>query len=71
MLQSRPLILGLLFGVMAVLGLPLLWYSPVFSRKEKFWWSVAVIFYTLVLVLIAVAAWLVAYNALSQGQLSF
>ena len=70
MLQSRPLILGLLFGVMAVLGLPLLWASPVFSRKEKIWWSLAVTFYTLVLVLIAAAAWLLVYNAWTQGQLS-
>lgn len=69
-MHSRPLILGILFGVTAILGLPLLWYSPVFSLKEKFWWSVAITFYTLVLVLIAVAAWLVVYNAWTQGQLS-
>lgn len=69
-LHSRPMILGLLFGVTAILGLPLLWYSPVFSRQEKFWWSVAITFYTLVLLLIAAAAWLVVYNAWTQGQLS-
>lgn len=67
-LHSRPLILGLLFGVMAILGLPLLWYSPAFSRKEKFWWSLAIVFYTLGLVLVAVAACVVAYNAWSQSQ---
>lgn len=70
-LTNRPLILGILFGVMAVLGLPLLWYSPAFSRKEKFWWSIAITFYTLVLAAIAAAAWMLAYNAWMQSQGSF
>jgi hypothetical protein len=64
------LILGLLFGVLAIFGLPLLWYSPVFSRQEKFWWSVAIAFYTLGLCAVAIVAWIVAYNAVMQGQLA-
>ena len=56
LLHSRSLIFGLLFGVTGVLGLPLLWYSPVFNRREKWLWSVVNVIYTAVLVLIAVGA---------------
>lgn len=52
-LHSRGLILGLLFGVLAVLGLPLLWYSSAFTRSEKLFWSLIVCVYTLVLLLLA------------------
>ena len=52
----------LLFGVLAVLGLPLLWYSPAFSRKEKIIWSIVIPIYTLALFAIAAGccwfAWL-------------
>jgi nitrate reductase gamma subunit len=63
--HSRALILGVLFGVLAVLGLPLLWYSPAFSRNEKWFWSMAIVFYTLVLGLIAVAAVMFALRTVS------
>jgi hypothetical protein len=44
-LQNRTAVLGTLFLVTGALGLPLLWYSPVFSRLEKsFWTSMAVIY---------------------------
>lgn len=66
LLHSRGLILGLLFGVVAVLGLPLLWYSPSFSQKEKWFWSIAIVFYTLLLVLITIFAVMMAYQAMSQ-----
>ena len=56
LLHSRSLIFGLLFGVTGALGLPLLWYSPAFNRKEKWLWSLVNVVYTAVLVLIAVGA---------------
>ena len=56
LLHSRSLIFGLLFGVTGVLGLPLLWYSPVFNRREKWLWSVVNVIYTAGLVLIAFGA---------------
>lgn len=44
--------LGLLFLVMAVLGLPLLWVSRAFSRPAKVGLTILVILYT------ALLAWL-------------
>ena len=64
--HSRGLILGLLFGVLAILGLPLLWYSPVFSRGEKWFWSLVIVLYTLLLLGITAVAVLFAYRAFSQ-----
>lgn len=66
LLHSRGLILGLLFGVVAILGLPLLWYSPSFNQKEKWFWSIVIILYTLLLVSITVFAITMAYRAMSQ-----
>ena len=65
-LHSRPLILGVLFGVTGVLGLPLLWYSPVFTRGEKVYWSVINTLYTLGLLAMAIAGGIVIMRALSQ-----
>ncbi|MGN6133956.1 MAG: hypothetical protein ACTHOU_05610 [Aureliella sp.] len=67
LLNNRSLLLGLLFGVTAALGLPLLWYSPAFSRQEKWWWSIAIVIYTLLLCAIACLAIWFAITALSRG----
>ena len=45
-LQSRVAVLGTLFLVTGALGLPLLWYSSVFSRVEKGLWSIVAVCYT-------------------------
>ena len=45
-LDQRLPILILLFGVMGVLGLPLLWLSPAFCRRTKVVLSVVVVLYT-------------------------
>jgi len=52
--HSRGTVLVILFGVLGVLGLPVLWISRGFDRREKIFWSVMVTIYTLVLVAIAV-----------------
>jgi hypothetical protein len=50
-LLDRPIvILGLLFGVMAVLGIPLLWQSRAFGRPLKIVLSVVVTLYTAALI---------------------
>ena len=71
LLHNRGLILGLLFGVTAALGLPLLWYSPVFNRREKWFWSAVNIVYTLILIAIAVVAVWFAMTALSNSNSAF
>jgi hypothetical protein len=61
-LENRKAIIVMLFGITGVLGLPLLWISPKFSANEKLIYSVAVTFYTAVLIGIAVAAVWWAYS---------
>lgn len=63
---SRPLVFSILFGVTGALGLPLLWFSPVFTRKEKWLWSTINVMYTLGLVLIAIASLRVIFDAMEQ-----
>jgi len=47
---DKPLVvLGLLFFVMAILGLPLLWMSRGFSTRAKIIWSLVVTLYTALL----------------------
>lgn len=64
--SSRPLIFGMLFGVTGALGLPLLWYSPVFTRKEKWLWSIINMLYTMGLIAIAIASLRVIFDAYEQ-----
>ncbi len=49
LLDNRWFILALLFGVLAVFGLPLLWFSRGFSRRAKIVLSVIVVLYTALL----------------------
>src|SRR5690349_18255592 len=65
-LRNRALVLALLFGVTGALGLPLLWYSSVFNHREKWFWSVVNVFYTALLIVIAVGAVWFALHSLSQ-----
>ena len=67
LLDQRLPILVLLFGVMGVLGLPLLWISPAFRRRTKVILSVVVVIYT---GLLATGAWL-AGRAAWQSWLDF
>ena len=49
-LQNRTAVLATLFLVTGALGLPLLWYSPVFSRFEKLLWTLMTLMYTSALI---------------------
>lgn len=64
--SSRPLVFGILFGVTGALGLPLLWGSPAFSRKEKWVWSIINCLYTLGLIGIAILSLRVIFDAMQQ-----
>ncbi len=46
LLNKRWLMFVTLFGVTAVLGIPLLWKSEAFSKREKMVWSCVVVLYT-------------------------
>ena len=66
LLDNRWFILVLLFGVMAVFGLPLLWFSRGFSRRAKIVLSVIVVLYTAVLLWLT---WLIlrwSYDSISH-----
>lgn len=68
-LQSRTAVLATLFLVTGAIGLPLLWYSPVFSRFEKFLWSLMTVMYTSALIGVT---WAIVYwcYQLVMGTLS-
>ena len=57
--RSKPAILTTVFLVAGILGLPLIYYSPVFNQKEKALWTTIVLIYTAILfyILYRVAAW--------------
>jgi hypothetical protein len=57
-LNSRTAVLGTLFLVTGAIGLPLVWYSPVFTRVEKLFWSLMAIIYTSALIGVT---WAVVY----------
>lgn len=68
LLHSKLLVLGILFGVTGVLGLPLLWMSRAFSTQEKMVWSVINTIYTTTLV---VGTWMIvrwAWRAVEEYQ---
>ena len=49
LLEHRGIMLLMLFGVTAALGIPFLWKSRAFSRNEKILWSVLVSLYTILI----------------------
>lgn len=63
---NRPLVFAILFGVTGALGLPLLWFSPAFSRSEKWLWTIVNTLYTAGLLAIAYASLKVIFNAMEQ-----
>jgi len=62
-LEQRLPILVIMFAVTGVLGLPLLWLSPAFSRRGKITWTIIVTIYTVALVTIAGAACKMAWES--------
>jgi nitrate reductase gamma subunit len=67
LLDSRGLMLCMLFGVTAALGLPLLWKSRQFSHREKVIWSVVVTLYTVILLAICIAVVWWSYQRISDS----
>lgn len=58
--QSKIAVLGILFLITGILGLPLLWVNKRFSTFERICWSLVLLAYTIALigVTIAVLSWL-------------
>ncbi len=66
LIDSRPAMLGILFGCTGFLGIPFLWMSNTFSRTEKIVWSMVVTIYTLILIGVAVAICWWSYTQITQ-----
>jgi hypothetical protein len=66
LLDSRPAMFGLLFGVTGFLGIPFLWMSENFSHTEKIVWSIVVTIYTLILIGAAAAICWWSYTQIIQ-----
>lgn len=66
--NSRAAVLGILFFVTGVLGLPLLWVSSRFTRTQKIVLSVVVTIYTAALIAgtYAVLAW--SWSVIQQNM---
>lgn len=58
--RSKAAILGTVFLVAGVLGVPLIIYSPVFSKAEKVFWSIVATLYsgTLLYILYRFVVWI-------------
>ena len=71
LLGSRRAILVVLFAVTGFLGLPILWWSPVFSNREKRIWTAINVVYTMLMILgcVAICWWSFAriWTALRQS----
>lgn len=65
--HSRFGTLLILFCVTGFLGLPLLWLSPVFSKREKWIWAIINVLYTLTLILITGRIVMWAWGRLSDA----
>ena len=66
LLESKAAVLGVLFLVTGVLGLPLLWYSRRFAALERWFWAVVVTLYTSLLVALVVWVLYWSYRQLSS-----
>ncbi len=53
LLKSRGAVLSFVFLVAGVVGLPLLWMNPNFSRRERFFWTAIVLLYSLTILILA------------------
>lgn len=52
LLNSRGAVLSFLFLVAGVVGLPLLWVNPNFSRRERVFWTVIMLLYSFILLVL-------------------
>lgn len=64
--SSKWLVLLMCFGVLGVLGVPLICFSRAFTRREKVVWSVIVTLYTIALIALTVAAVWFAWHQFQQ-----
>ncbi|MGI9471704.1 MAG: hypothetical protein ACR2NZ_09250 [Rubripirellula sp.] len=62
LIQSKFVVLAVLFCVTGVLGLPLLWMNKKFSKAERWFWSIVVTIYTAILIWIVIAILMWSYR---------
>ncbi|WP_417739648.1 hypothetical protein [Rosistilla oblonga] len=65
--DNRAIVLGTLFFVTGVLGLPLLWISRKFTPLQKWLLSIVVTIYTLVLIVIVAVVLMWSWNQIQQS----
>lgn len=64
--SSKRTVLLILFTVTGSLGLPLLFWSPAFSRSSKAFWAIVVTVYTVLLIWGTVLICLWAYREIND-----
>ena len=52
LLNSRGAVLSFLFLIAGVVGLPLLWVNPNFSKRERVFWTVIMLLYSFILLVL-------------------
>lgn len=62
LVQNKAVVLGILFGVTGVLGIPLLWINKKFTFAERIVWSIVVTIYTVILIAAAAAVCIWSYR---------
>jgi hypothetical protein len=67
LMGSKALLLAVLFCATGAVGLPLLWRSPAFSLRQKWFWSVIVNLYTAILVGIVVWIALSTFRSINEA----
>lgn len=67
LLQSKGVVLAILFLVTGALGIPLLWSNKSFSSTERLFWTVTVSFYTLALLIFAGSVCYWSYRQIMGG----
>ncbi|QDS91055.1 hypothetical protein EC9_52750 [Rosistilla ulvae] len=68
--DNRAIVIGTLFLVTGVLGLPLLWISRQFTPLQKWLLSIVVTIYTLVLIVIVALVLMWSWNRIQQSIVS-
>ncbi len=65
LIQSRAIVLGTLFLVTGVFGIPLLWMNRKFSSTERIAWTIIVTIYTAILIAIVYMILMWSYRQIS------
>lgn len=67
LLQSKLVVLGILFLATGALGIPLLWINRKFSQAERIAWAIIVTLYTVALISLVAGMWYVLIQQIMNG----